>query len=127
MKAEEYYNQQTDDEWEGVETFSKSFLISFAEDYADHRLQEAKKEIKRLKRENMTHEFNQAEAERFLPEYLRQIKEPLEEENKRLRAELNRGTGLVDDFLYSEDLDIREEASNWLKEASGLLNQLTEK
>jgi hypothetical protein len=51
-------------------------------------LQDAEAEIEALKMENMTHEYNEAERERFQPEYDRQIKEPLKQEINRLKAEL---------------------------------------
>jgi len=56
-------------------------------------LESAKKEIAELKEKvneltmaDMTHEYNNAEAEKFQPEYERQIKEPLEQEIERLKG-----------------------------------------
>lgn len=56
-----------------------SNTILFAMDAArgDER-EKLKDEINRLKIDNMTHEYNQAEAERFAPEYERQQKEELD-------------------------------------------------
>lgn len=44
-----------------------------------------KEKVNELTMSDMTHEYNQAEAERFRPEYERQLKEPLEQEIERLK------------------------------------------
>lgn len=56
-----------------------------------HKIDELYNECGRLKEKvdeltmaDMTHEYNEAEAEKFQPEYERQIKEPLEQEIERL-------------------------------------------
>ncbi len=51
------------------------------------QIEELKAENERLKMDNMTHEYNQAEAEKFAPEYKRQIEEPLLAEIERLKKE----------------------------------------
>lgn len=43
------------------------------------RIKELEKKINDLTMENMTHEYNEAEAEKFFPEFKRQIEEPLKE------------------------------------------------
>ena len=49
-------------------------------------------EVERLTMDNMTHEFNQAEAEKFAPEYERQIRE---DEANKWRGEVERLKGLL--------------------------------
>lgn len=61
-------------------------------------------EINELKMANMTHEYNNAEAERFFPELKRQIEEPLLDENKELKEENEKLKkeidGLAKDYPY---------------------------
>jgi len=63
----------------------------------EKEIAELKAKINELTMDNMTHEYNQAEAEKFAPEYKRQIEEPLsqriselEAENERLQSLLNK-------------------------------------
>lgn len=49
-------------------------------DFADQETAALKEKINELTMDNMTHEYNQAEAEKFAPEYERQIRE--DEKNK---------------------------------------------
>ena len=51
------------------------------------RISALEKENNDLKMDNMTHEYNQAEAEKYFPEYKRQIEEPLLEEITALMEE----------------------------------------
>lgn len=55
MRAKEFYKNQklsqNDDEWDGLETFSKKYLFAFAEQYAKHQNNELLEALK-LSREN---------------------------------------------------------------------------
>jgi chromosome segregation ATPase len=53
-------------------------------------LEELKAKINDLTMDNMTHEYNQAEAEKYFPEYKRQIEEPILEKLEELKAENER-------------------------------------
>jgi len=70
----------------------------------DKGIEELEAKVNELTMDNMTHEYNQAEAERFAPEYQRQIEEPLkarieelEKENERLRGALG---NLLEQYHY---------------------------
>jgi len=63
------------------EAFDKNEIESLQK-----RISELAAENNRLKMDNMTHEYNQAEAEKFAPEYKRQIEEPLLAEIERLKG-----------------------------------------
>lgn len=54
---------------------------------AQLEIRKLREQNERLTSENMTHEYNQAEAERFAPEYERQIRGPLEEKISQLQKE----------------------------------------
>lgn len=56
------------------------------------KIKELEAKVNDLTMADMTHEYNQAEAERFAPEYERQIREPLEARIAALEAEVERLT-----------------------------------
>lgn len=57
-------------------------------EYLKLEIENLKAKINELTMSIKTHEFNSAEAERFFPELIRQIEEPLKEEIERLRKAL---------------------------------------
>ena len=59
-------------------------------------------EVERLTMDNMTHEFNQAEAEKFAPEYKRQIREDEANKWKEQVRKLREGLGeVLKEYEYS--------------------------
>src|SRR6478609_4373499 len=61
----------------------------------EKEIAELKAKINELTMDNMTHEYNQAEAEKFAPEYKRQIEEPLSQRISELEAENERLQSLL--------------------------------
>ena len=59
-------------------------------EFKQKRISELEAENNTLKMDNMTHEYNQAESEKYAPEYKRQIEEPLLAEIERLRSVQNK-------------------------------------
>lgn len=52
------------------------------------KIKELEAKVNELTMADMTHEYNQAESEKFAPEYERQIREPLEARIRELEAKL---------------------------------------
>jgi hypothetical protein len=76
--------------------------LSCAKEY-ELKLMEKEERINELIMADMTHEYNQAEAENFRHEYERQLLEPLQEKVNLLRSVLN---GVAN--LYYNDIKLNE-------------------
>ncbi len=82
----------------------------------EKEIAELKGKINELTMDNMTHEYNKAEAEKYAPEYKRQIEEPLLEKLEELKAENKRLKGLLSKIVGSmvlervERFDLNDEA-----------------
>ena len=71
------YQQEAEELYPLHDVFSKDERDAHikAREMSAKEIEELKREIERLKMDNMAHEYNQAEAQRFAPEYERQIRE----------------------------------------------------
>ena len=66
-----------------------------AREMSAKEIEELKREIERLKMDNMAHEYNQAEAQRFAPEYERQIREDEADKWREQVSKLREGLGHI--------------------------------
>jgi len=76
--------------------------------------------------DNMTHEYNQAEADKFAPEYERQIKEPLQKELQTLKDAVKQKIIVETDMfasVFKNDKE-RHEAERVLLKADETLYEL---
>lgn len=78
-----------------MEAYSQSLTKELQDRIWDHereyerqadKIKQLEAKVNNLTMADMTHEYNEAEAEKFRPEYKRQIKEPLENEIERLKG-----------------------------------------
>lgn len=75
-----------------------------AREMSAKEIEELKREIERLKMDNMAHEYNQAEAQRFAPEYERQIREDEADKWREQVSKLREGLDEADViFAHLED------------------------
>lgn len=85
MKAEEilkkkgiYVGFSSTYTWDGIVAAMTEYANLVSEE-KDKRIADLEARVNELTIDNMTHEYNQAESERFAPEFKRQIEEPLKE------------------------------------------------
>ena len=107
------YQQEAEELYPLHDVFSKDERDAHikAREMSAKEIEELKREIERLKMDNMAHEYNQAEAQRFAPEYERQIREDeadkWREQVRKLREVLGKlREGLIESgliFAYLED------------------------
>ena len=114
------YQQEAEELYPLHDVFSKDERDAHikAREMSAKEIEELKREIERLKMDNMAHEYNQAEAQRFAPEYERQIRE---DEADKWREQVRKLREGLEELIREAPMDMPGlgKAKQLLKETEG--------